>query len=165
MQANINGYSGRAASVFGAFDEASSILVIAAAADLLPRREGCVLIASDAREDRDGLFRYEDLRDGILAYYALKDRVANDGQSLCLRFSQKAMRAEPASAIELDGIDVNGPMYRIAPEASNAQIGALALCRQARRHEVADDVVAMTGELDQALRKVDGLLRGRAVTF
>lgn len=165
LQANISGYSGRPTSVFGAMDEDSGILVIAAAVDQLPRREGCMLVSSDARADHDGLFRYEDLRDGIGAYAVLKERVASDGQSLCLRFSDKAMRAEPASAIELDGIDVSGPLYRVAPEASNAQIGTLALCRQARRYEVAENVVDLAATMNFELRKIDRLLKGQVVTF
>lgn len=158
MQANISGYGGRAATVFAALDEEAGILVIAATTDEQPRREGCLLIATDTRQERDALFQFSDLLAAITAYHTLLGGKAEDGISAALTFSEKARRADPGSAIEVDGIDVSGPIYRVAPEASNAQIGTLALCLQARKHAVSEDVVEMADVLKN-------VLHGRAVTI
>jgi len=158
IQANVDGYYGRPATVFGAYDDDTGILVIAAASDALPRRDGCLLIETDPRKDRDALFGYADLRDAILAYHKLRDSRATDESSARLHFAEKARRADPGSAIEIDGVDVNGPQYRIAPEATNMQIATLALCLQVLRHEVSEDVVGMT-------RLMVDVMAGRAVTI
>lgn len=158
VQANIGGFAGKPSSVFAAFDEDAGILVVAAAVDKAPRREGCILISTERRDDRDSLFQDGDLKQAIGAYFALKGRVADDGRSSCLRFTERAMRADPASTIESDGVDMSGPMYRIAAGASNAQIGALAVCGYVMRYGAINDAAGMA---DQLL----DLLSGRAITI
>ena len=158
IQANISGFAGRPQTVLGALDEETGILVVAAVTDTIPRRDGCVLIETNPRADRDSLFSYEDLKSAISAYYELKGSVAADGKSACLRFTERAMRADPAGGIELDGVDVSGPLYRISPEAGNAQIGALAICRYARNYSAISDTLGMADELSR-------LLSGEAVTI
>ncbi|MCO7216869.1 hypothetical protein [Halomonas sp. OfavH-34-E] len=158
LQANISGFAGRPATVLGAFDEATGILVIAAVADVMPRRDDCVLVETDPRADRDSLFEYGDLKEAITAYYDLKGSVADDGRSACLRFMEKAMRADPAGGIEMDGVDVTGPIYRISPDAGNAQVGALALCRYAKRYGAVADTLSMADDLAR-------LMGGQAVTI
>ncbi|MCY1521711.1 hypothetical protein D9M68_565360 [compost metagenome] len=158
LQANIGGYSGKPASVFAALDEDTGILVIAAAVDRVPRREGCVLISNELRADRDSLFQDADLKRAIGAYFTVKGRVAGDGRSACLRFSERAARADPSSAIESDGVDMSGPMYRVAPEASNMQVAALAVCAYAERSGAISDAMDMADELLE-------LLSGQAITI
>lgn len=152
IQANINGFTGRPATVLGALDEDTGILVVAAVADRLPRRDGCVLIETDNRADRDSLFEHSSLKEAITAYYDLKGSVAEDGRSALLRFTDRAMRAEPASVIEVDGVDIDGPAYRISPLAGNVQIGALALCWYAHKVGAVNDAANMADELSQLLR-------------
>ena len=158
IQANIGGFAGKPAIVFAALDEDTGILVIAAAVEKAPRREGCFLISNEIRADRDSLFHDADLKQAIGAYYAIKGRVAGDGRSACLRFSERAMRAEPSGAIESDGVDMSGPLYRVSPEASNGQIAALAICAYAERYGAVNDVVDMADDLLN-------LLSGQAVTI
>lgn len=158
IQANITGFAGRPQTVLGALDEETGILVVAAVTDVISRRDGCVLIETNPRADRDSLFAYEDLKDAISAYYELKGNVAADGKSACLRFTERAMRADPAGGIELDGIDVSGPLYRISPEAGNAQIGTLAICRYARGFGAISDTLGMADDLVR-------LMAGEAVTI
>ena len=159
LQATIGGFSGRPQSVFAALDDATGILVVAAISEARPRREGCIVIHSDSRADRDGVFDPEEhLKDAIRAYYALREDVAEDGKSAKLRFSERAMFADPAGIIETDGFDARGPKYRVSPEARNAQVATLALCRFARLQQTMADVVEMAGTLDR-------LLRGEVVTL
>ncbi len=158
LQANISGFAGRPATVLGALDEETGILVVAAVTDVMPRRDGCVVIDTNPRADRDSLFEYGDLKEAITAYYELKGTVAADGRSACLRFMERAMRADPAGGIEMDGVDVTGPIYRISPDAGNAQVGALALCRYAKHYGAVADTLTMADELSR-------LLAGQAVTI
>lgn len=158
LQANITGFAGRPTTVLGAYDEESGVLVVAAVVGAIPRREGCMLIETDASADRDSLIDYTDLKEAITAYYDMRGRIANDGKTACVRFMERAIRADPAGGIEMDGVDVTGPIYRISPEASNAQVGALALCRYCRQHSAISDSVGMADELAQ-------LLAGHAVTI
>lgn len=158
LQANVGGFAGRPATVLGALDEETGILVVAAVTDLRPRQDGCVVIETDARADRDSLFEHADLRDAITAYYDLKGSVASDGRSACLRFMERAMRADPAGGIEMDGVDVTGPVYRISPDAGNAQVGALAMCRYAKRYGAIGDSLSMFDDVNR-------LLSGHVVTI
>lgn len=152
LQATIEGYGGRAVSVFAALDDDSGILVVSAIADASARREGCFVIAANARADRDALFSHERLADGIGAYYAIKTRAASDGQTTCLRFGQRANGADPASAIELDGVNVQGPMYRISPDVSNAQIATLALCLHANQADMVTETIEMADVFSRLLK-------------
>lgn len=158
LQANIAGFAGRPTTVLGAYDEDSGVLVVAAVVDAMPRRDGCMLIETNTSADRDSLIDYADLKDAITAYYAMRGRVADDGKTACVRFMERAIRADPAGGIEMDGVDVTGPIYRISPEASNAQVGALALCRYCEQHDAVSDAVGMADDLSR-------LLAGHTVTI
>ncbi len=158
IQANIAGYGGRPATVLAAYDEDSGVLVIARAVERMPRRDGCLLIESERRADRDALFESSHLREGVEAYYSFKGRRAADGKGEALRFSELAMLAEPSSCIESDGVDMSGPVYRVAPGATNAMIAALAICRHADRCGATTDAIDMADELL-------ALMSGRGVTI
>lgn len=158
IQANISGYHGKPCSVMGAYDEETGILVIARTLDLMPRHEDSVLLCSDTRADNDGVFGFEQLRGGIDAYFRLKTGMAEDGRSALLRFSDSGSRADPAIAIERDGVDMNGPIYRINAGATNANVAALAICRFVLLEGVSGDLVDMTDALA-------GILAGRAMTI
>lgn len=147
IQANISGYSGRPSTVYAAMDEGVGIVAIVAATEAASRRNDCFLIANDARADRDSLFSDSDLREAISAYYWLRGQMAPDGRSACLQFGDRAVKADPSSAIEKDGVDIHGPMYRISADASNAQIAALAICGYAARHGAVSDALDMCDEL------------------
>lgn len=158
IQANISGYFGKPASVFAGFDEETGILVVAKLSDQIPRRDSCILISSDGRSDRDSLFSNADLEGSITDYFKIKGRIASDGVSGCLRITDGAMRSDPVSAIEKDGIDASGPRYRVASEASNYQIGVLAICRYVSKIGAISDSISMAD-------KLAGLLSGRAITI
>lgn len=158
IQVNISGYSGRPSTVLAAFDENSGVLVIARAVEQMKRRDGCVLIESDRRADRDALFEPGHLREAINAYYSIKGRRAADGRGEALRITEGAMLADPASCIESDGVDMNGAVYRVSPGATNAMIGALAACRYADRYGAIADAVDMADQLNL-------LLSGRGITI
>ncbi|MGL5451847.1 MAG: hypothetical protein ACRDBT_05480 [Aeromonas sp.] len=152
IQANINGFAGKPATVLGALDERTGILVIAKSIAAIPRYEDCLVISSDARGDRDATFTHAHMHDAITAYFRLRGETASDGKAAKLRFSELAAMADPSSVIENDGVDTSGPRYRIAPDASNAHIAALAICRYAVQSDSIDDVIGMLGELSALLR-------------
>jgi len=151
IQANISGYTGKPVTVLGALDEHSGILVIAKVIAMIPRFEDCIVIASDARSDRDATFTHEHLHDAISAYFQLRGNLASDGKTALLRFGEFAAMADPSSAIEHDGVDTSGPRYRIAADASNAHVAALAICRYAAKSGAVADVVGMMDELSALL--------------
>jgi hypothetical protein len=128
-QATIAGYHGKPCSLFSAYDEAAKILVISIEAEYQRRRrDGCMVITNDPDIPRDMLFATDDLKDAIEAYYAMYQGMAMDGKSSKLTFSERAQRANPGNAIEKDGMDANGPRYRIKDDIANAQIAALVTC-------------------------------------
>ena len=150
LQANMALLPGRPASVFAAWQPAAGILVVAAVTDdIQPRRDGCVLIATEPRGEHDARFGYADLTTALPAYFALKGRMAEHGA--CLTFRDRALKADPASAVELDGVEVHGPVYRLSPAASNAQLGALALCWYAQKWGAMADTVVMADDLKRLL--------------
>lgn len=159
IQANITGFSGKPATVLGALDENTGILVVAKSVPMIPRFEDCLLISSDARGDRDATFTHGHIQDAISAYFKLRGEVAADGKTALLRFGELAAMADPSSVIENDGVDAtSGPRYRIAPDASNAHVAALAMCRYAVTSAAVGDVMDMMDELS-------ALLGGEVVTL
>lgn len=158
MQANISGFHGKPVTLLGALDESTGILVVAKSVAQIPRVDGCVLISSDRRGDRDATFGDEHIHEAITAYFKLKGEVAEDGKTSLLRFGELAAMADPSSVIEKDGVDVSGPRYRIAPDASNAHVAALAMCRYASFTGAIGDVMDMMDELS-------ALLGGEVVTL
>lgn len=158
LQANISGFDGRPVSVLAALDEDSGILVVAASVEAHERRPGSFMISDDPRADRDMPFGIERLGDALAAYSALRRRPAPDGQGNCLRFGQRALNADPANAIEADGMDVSGPRYRLLPDIDNAKVATLSLCLYAVRQPLIDEVVDFSDALNR-------LLHGQVVTL
>lgn len=127
IQATIIGYGGRACSLFSAYDPDSRVLIIGAEADYrAARRDGCIVLTNDPDIDRDALFKEDDLRPAIEAFYAFKAGVAADGKSPRVAFSERAVRANPEQIIEKDGMDSSGSKYRISEGATCGQMAALA---------------------------------------
>lgn len=158
IQANISGYMGKPVTVLAGYDEESGVLIVSRVVPLIARFKESVLISTDKKADRDSLFTDEQLKGAITGYFHLKGEVASDGASACLRFSDNAAIADPVSVIENDGIDVAGPKYRIAPDASNAHIAALAICGYVTRYSSINETVEMAGDMFE-------LLSGSAVTI
>ncbi|MGL5948118.1 MAG: hypothetical protein ACRCYV_03530 [Aeromonas sp.] len=150
MQANISGFNGKPITLLGALDENTGILVVAKAIAQVPRVGDCVLIHCDPRADRDATFTHAHLQEAISAYFKLKGEVAIDGKAARLRFAEAAASADPAAVIESDGIDVSGARYRIAPDASNAHVASLALCRYAACAAATEDSLTLMSEIYQA---------------
>lgn len=158
IQANISGYMGKPITVLAGYDEESGVLVISRVVPAIARFKDSMLISSDNKSDRDSLFGDEQLKSAIGGYFHLKGEVTSDGASACLRFSDSAAISDPVAVIENDGIDVNGPKYRIAPDASNAHIAALAICGYVSRYSSMSDTVDMADDLLS-------ILSGAAVTI
>jgi hypothetical protein len=129
IQSSIVGYSGRPCSLFSAYDEESKVLIVSVEADYRrERRDGCLVITNDPDIERDMLFAEELMKESISAFYSLQGGMAIDNKSNRLVFMDKAARANPAQAIEQDGMDANGHKYRISENITCAQIAALAAC-------------------------------------
>ena len=124
LRVNTVGFGGPPASLYGAMDADSDILVIASESeyDSAPR-EGLLCITTQDRDaSYDALFLMEFMREAIMRYF--------EADSMRLLTLQGGMaRHDPRNAIELDGMDDSGkPKYRTLPGITNGQVGVLIAC-------------------------------------
>lgn len=162
IQATIVGYSGKPCTLFSAYDEDAEVLTIVLSNEhRRDRREGCIVITNDLNIARDSLFQEDEFSAAIAAYFSLKDGAAQDGQSSRLVFSDKAAMTNPSSSIEKDGMDANGPKYRLQ-DITNAQVAVLATCWYAASK--ANTINTMLDFADKLL-DLDILSRGGIITI
>lgn len=148
IQATFTGFGGQPCSLFSAYDSDVRVLVVSAeVAYRADRRKGCIVLTNVADLDRDALFTDADLMPAIAAFHSLRTGVASDGQSARLAFSERASRSNPEQAIERDGIDINGPKYRVSDGITCGQVAALATCLYATRCGTMESVVEMAETL------------------
>lgn len=149
IQATVTGYANRPVSLFSAYDEDTKILIVGAEADYrAERRKDSIVITNDTTiNQRDTLFNESQFAESIRAFFALKNGVAVDGKSTRLIFNERAARSDPEHSIEIDGIDTNGPRYRISEGVSCAQVAALATCLYASRCTSIANAVKMSSDL------------------
>lgn len=159
IQCDIGGFSGAPVTLFSALDAESGILTLAALAPLRKTRyQDCVVIGNVQGLERDQRFGDEHLRDAIHAWNALQhDRV--EGGAAKLIYSEAARRANPSSVIEPDGLNERGRQYRLAENAGNETVAALAACWWAHKAFTRADV------LDTADELADRLISGEVVTI
>lgn len=150
MQATIAGYGGGATTLFSAYDQKARVLVIARDAGYREeRRPGCVLLTNVDGIPCDSRVSDDELREAIAAYYALRNGVAADGKSSRLVFDPSVMRASPEAVIERDGINDNGPKYRVADGITCAQMAVLATCQHALRADDVQRVVSLAKRFER----------------
>ncbi|SET41480.1 hypothetical protein SAMN05216326_12568 [Nitrosomonas marina] len=148
IQSTFSGYGGGACTLFSLYDTDTNVLAIGVQAEFRKeRRKDCIVITNDHDIDRDTLFTDDDIKAAISAFYALQQGVASDGKGARLVFSERAARSNPASSIEKDGIDVNGPRYRISENVTCGQMAALATCLHAIKAGKVEQMLGMAGEL------------------
>jgi hypothetical protein len=162
IQATIVGYSGKPCTLFAAYDEDAEVLTIVHGGDhRRDRRDSCMVITNDLNIERDSLFKEDDFASAIAAYFSLKDGAAQDGKSSRLVFTDQAARTNPSSNIEKDGMDANGPKYRLQ-DITNLQVAVLATCWYASSK--AKTINTMLDFADQ-LRDLDILSQGGIITI
>lgn len=128
IQAIFAGFNNKAATVYSIYDDERLVLAVSVQAEFTrDRREGCVLITNDSTlPDYDVLFVEEMFQDAIASYFFLLNGVGSDSVSKRLVIADKAMRSDPAMALEADGMNETGAKYRINPEMTSAQMAVLA---------------------------------------
>jgi len=156
IQTTIVGYTGKACTLFSAYDPETHVLAITVDYGYLAkRRDACMVITNDPKIDRDMLFTEDDLQQAITDFFFMQGGVASDGKSPRLTFGDRSPRANPAQSIEKDGINANGQRYRIADGISNSQVATLATCWYANTHvSTVDDVLDMADRLINAEREI-----------
>lgn len=72
IQACITGYEGSPASLFSLYKPDSDVLAVSVLSPkfIIERREGAMLITNNDRYERDWMFKPDDFRDSIEAYFA-----------------------------------------------------------------------------------------------
>ena len=159
IQSTFAGYGGGATTLFSAYDQKSRVLVIARDAGYREeRRAGCVVLSNIDGIPCDSRFDGDKLRDAISAYYALRNGVAADGKGSRLVFDNSVLRSSPEAVIERDGLDDNGPRYRISDAITCAQVAVLAACQ----HAFTADAVERTLKL---AKRFERLALGEVLTF
>ncbi|SEN72092.1 hypothetical protein [Nitrosomonas marina] len=152
IQSTFSGYGGGACTLFSLYDTDTNVLAIGVQAEFRKeRRKDCIVITNDPDIDRDRLFTDDDIKAAISAFYALQQGVASNGKGSRLGFSETAARSNPTSSIEKDGIDVNGPRYRISENVTCGQMAALATCLHAIKAGKVDQMLGMADELSMLM--------------
>lgn len=139
LQANIGGYTGRAATVIGYFDMESQTLLIKAVDGLKASRfNGAGLITNQPSDDCDYHFSEQDFAQAFrdFRYFQYSDR---------LIFENAAQRAMPQ--VEINKITESGSDLAISPSTTNEQMAVLALCFFARVAGDSEKALSMHDEL------------------
>lgn len=149
IQTSISGYKDNPCTLFSAYDQDARILVISVVANsyYADRKDDCLVISNDREIPKDKLFTEKEFRDAIHAFYALQNGLASDGKSRRLVIGERAVRANPDSVIQADGMDERGTKFRVHEDITNAQVAALATCLYAFRSSGIEDSVQMTEDI------------------
>lgn len=161
IQATIIGFSGKPSTLFSACDPDTGIVAISVEAEYRrERRNGCLVLTNDMTLDhRDSVFDEEKLYESIEALFLMQSGLATDGKSPRLVFSERAARANPASAIEKDGVDANGQKYRVMDGITNTQVACLATVWYAYRMAgTANKVSSMVESMNAVFSLADGYI-------
>lgn len=127
LQASFSGYQGKPATIFSVYDDESMILAISIEKEFTREAQpDCVIITNDSLQDYDVLFGEKQILEAIESYYAMVKGVAADGVTKRLIFSERAQRADPVTAIEVDGMNESGQRYRISPDMTCSQMAVMA---------------------------------------
>lgn len=162
IQASVQGYGGKPATVYSVLDTDAGVLVIDVLAAFRRERlgEAALLTNDPAIADRDAWFTDKDFAAAVGAYFGFKHGVATDGASPALVFGERAARANPIAVVEHDGFDVQGIRYRLAEGVENAHVAVLATCRYAREATGQEQAVGM-----MAAMAANPLLQGGLLTI
>lgn len=136
MRVNIAGFAGTAVSVYCAFDPASDVLLIGSVADEYqggPRDDFLKITNMGSDSAFDAVFQNDETKEAIEAYFAL-------ASMKLIVMKESAKRLTPDAKIERDGMDEQGPKYRIAPDIGCGQVAVLVAslyAKKQRAHAVA----------------------------
>lgn len=141
IQAEITGYSGKAANVLGALDMDSGLFIVARELAPNERIEGAIVVSNDPRsERRDSLFDEDKLQNAIRLFF----RAQATGM---IELLPNVAKFDPSHKIEANGLDENGSKYRLAADVGNGNIAVLALMDAADRAYGAQAATDFSDEL------------------
>lgn len=143
VQATITGFKGQACTLFSVYDPDTRVLAISVETKYRAERRDNTIVISNDDVPRDEQFTDAKMIEAIRAFYSLKTGVASDGQSSLIVFGERAQRANPDMSVESDGVDSNGPKYRVADTITNAQVAALATCLWASKQAKVERALSM----------------------
>lgn len=124
VQASINGYSGRPATVVGFLDFNTQLLFIKKSDELKQGRfSNSGLITNVVMPEYDRWFDEGDFGDAVAAFREF------DGSGR-LHFDKKAERSRPT--IQVEKISENGSTLSISSDITNEQVAVIAICLLAK---------------------------------
>lgn len=128
IRINVAGFAGAAVSVYGAYDPATGVLLVARSGDHDGgEREGFVKVTNTHADAAfDMVFERDHVKEAIDAYFSMESM-------RLLTLGEQVQRHNPATKIERDGMDESGPKYRVAPDIGNGHVAVLLACLVARR--------------------------------
>ena len=88
----------------------------------------------------DARFTDENIMDAVKLYQSMQ-------ASGKLKIDATLQRLNPSAAIEDDGLDLRGRMFRMLPDISNGQVAVLALCWFADKQRQINNIEADFDEL------------------
>ena len=85
----------------------------------------------------------------------MSQSLSSDGVSPQVSFDDSLMNANPASKIEVDGMDEKGVKYRFQGALSNLETAVLATCLFVRKQRNCQDAIDMTNRINEFNSVVD----------
>ena len=152
IQANIQGFLGKPASLFGVLDTDTGVLfIVAQSSKRQDAKSDCIFITNELKVEHDFYMDENKFKDAMVSYYRLKNGLAKDNETPLLGFSGKVGSADPVSSIELNGVSSTGMEYRIAPDITNIQVATLAMCLYVEKGNTIQDTLEMFSALDDIM--------------
>lgn len=135
------GFTGKPITVLATISDDGGAIYVAKLVDYKQERVlDSFVIANTKLEAVEFHFTEDMLGDAIAAF----QQAQNGG---LIKFAKEAQQADPAGAIEQDGINESGRKMRIAAEIKNSQIATLAIALYATKASVNANVMTMFDEL------------------
>ena len=146
MRVNVAGYTGKAVSLYCAYDAETDVLLIAKEGVYEAKpREGFLRVTNQDRDETyDAVFPEDETREAINAFFSL------DAMNV-LSLTDTMKRHDPKNRIERDGMDERGMRYKIDPSITNGQLAVLIACYYAKRQK---NVASVAGFMEYVLHEI-----------
>lgn len=156
IQAVFAGGFGEPVTLLSAYDEEARVLAFAKRKPYAEKRlEGFEVVSNVPGFDCESAFREEDTEEAIKTFFEMSQSLSSDGVSPQVSFDDSLMNANPASKIEVDGMDEKGVKYRFQGALSNLETAVLATCLFVRKQRNCQDAIDMTNRINEFNSVVD----------
>lgn len=146
VQANVGGFMGKPCTVLSMYDPQTGVLKVSKIVSYQQARvEGCLVVSTDNRGDSDVHMQPESMGDAVKAFLRMLN--SDTGAGRCLLFSSGTERANPKSAVDVDGYDDSGQVVRINPDVTCEHVAVMASCWAVQTQNAVGDCLSMFDQL------------------